>query len=166
MPAPALSQGATQASARSRQISVIRTSGEMVLQTVLVIVTSAKEVCSGHLDAQSLICKEKHLFAHDVGTTLAVQAEGNEAAPAAALVSPPVAAPALQWGRPGPHAAPRLPLQSLGCSSGTELCTVMCQDEDDSSSQDDSSSHAVIGLSPRFSQTGEVKSSDNKRLEQ
>lgn len=39
MPAPALSQGATQASARSRQISIVRASEEMVLQTILVTVS-------------------------------------------------------------------------------------------------------------------------------
>lgn len=66
MPAPALSHGATQASAHSRQISIIRTREEMVLQTRMVIV---KEVCSGHSDAQCLISKEKHLFAHGVGMT-------------------------------------------------------------------------------------------------
>lgn len=80
----------------------------MVLQTMVVIVTSVKEVCSGHLDAQCLISKEKHLFAHGTGTTLAVQPEGSGAAAAATLLTPPLAAPALG----GASWAPRLLLGS------------------------------------------------------
>ncbi|KAI1235866.1 hypothetical protein IHE44_0001957 [Lamprotornis superbus] len=54
---------------------------EMVLQAMLVTVTSVKEVCSGHLDAQCLISKEKHLFAHGMGTTPRCPTRGQHQLP-------------------------------------------------------------------------------------